>query len=74
VNDWVSVKTKKPPLDRGILVTDGKIVCHVKVFGRNNFYTTPENVHAYDCESFLDYRDITHWMSEPIPPKFEEVK
>lgn len=67
---WIKVETKRPRSFKNILVTDGE-----DVFEAWLETTEPlEELSFVRCEKDYSYRDITHWMELPRPPKKKEKK
>lgn len=63
VGQWISVKdeSRRPPLEKGILITDGKFI-----FSGMALYQS-DRIIWYHPEYRTDDK-ITHWMPLPEPP------
>ena len=68
---WISIKDERPPINKGILVSNGIIVTSVECFDYINEEPqwVPHEVHGYDCELLFDEKSITHWALLPEPPE-----
>jgi hypothetical protein len=66
MSDWRPIETK--PKNRPILVTDGRFVTAV-LFESDSGYPYGVEFGGYEWEWDFDWRELTHWMPLPEPPK-----
>lgn len=64
---WQPIGTE--PVGEPILATDGREVVALVIADLSTHYTAAHGVLGYDCDCSLEYRDLTHWMPLPLPPK-----
>jgi len=72
---WISVKDRLPGEDKGILITDGKLVtcCEISFWksnrGEDCWTLQGHNYGGWEYEIDIDWPDVTYWMPLPEPPK-----
>lgn len=70
--NWIKISEQRPPLDVGVLVTDGNVVTcvHVGEFEPGGkMYFTGHMFGGWEWEWDFDTDKITHWAQLPEPPK-----
>lgn len=66
--EWININNKKPPLEKGILVTDGEQIINCKIIkSGGKFYLHGHNFDGYewDWQAIHRYENIKKWM--PLP-------
>lgn len=67
---WINITEQLPPLDTGVLVTDGKyiICCEFGHFGEL-LYPSPHNFSGHEWEwDYIEIPKISKWMPLPELP------
>jgi len=69
--NWNNVKEITPPIETGILVTDGKYitVCELRKFSDGEYFMSGHNFGGYEWEFDFYFNEVTHWMELPKLPQ-----
>ena len=70
MGEWVSVKKKKIPFDKPVLLTDGNGTLQLSMLTKKGYsYFSPVGFDGYEWDWNLEVKDVTHWRLAPKPPK-----
>ena len=64
---WINVKDRLPPTDKGVLLSNGKLVT-AGAWSEYNYFS-PYGVFCYDCELEFTPGEELWWAELPEPPK-----
>lgn len=74
--EWIAIKYKKPPLNTGVLISDGKKVtcaCYNKYDFSDDITLDGHEFGGEEWEWHFEEETITHWAYLPEPPILDSL-